>query len=1010
MKTKNTKISFQPQSSVQTDVKPFMLIHPADEGGCGCYRLIWPTTALLAKKKVRALVSNKLLPEENLKNFRAEICILQRQYYGFQIESMRMYRKHIPYMIYELDDILDRVPGWSIHAHQMPTNVSAMMKQAFGIVDRVTTTTPVLAEQFHRISKSVDVHVVPNYLPQMWKNLQPYQPKGKIRIGWAGALAHKQDLALLYPIMEHFGDRVEWMFMGLNPEKIPPNVKVMFHPGVVLKDYPDAVNSLNLDIGVIPLEHNILNRCKSGIRVMELGINGCAIVATDLEPYQGFKNIIRVKNDPAKWIEALESYVQDRDLAKKHGALLRQEILSEHMLEDHLDVVLKGWNANTYQPIPDRTTKDVTIVIPVQKNADLTEKCLSSVVKSLPQNKVPTKLVVVQDSAEYDVIKVVEKYKEHLSKVVNHSVIKGFSNSINDGIKESTGDVLILNSDCVVNSDWVDRLYGGMYALPQFASVTPMGTDDSYVSVQLPETTPEQLDEVAKKELAGRLTDIGTPVGFCMMMRREAIQEIGLFDANAYPRIYGEENDWGNTALLYGWKHGYVPGVVVGHLGNVTIPSEENKKLRQMGLVRVMNRYPFYEKLIQTIESLPVRQFKSELEMSVQASNKPSVVMVSHRAGGGVETYLQIVGSKIIEEGWDTYAIRPTPQNPQLFTFTKGGKDLKYPEILSSTDGSGLANFIKILKKIDCRLIVVNTLVTYPYWMDKFLMAAHKETSIPYDVIIHDQFYWCPQLMMGLKNVQPNMLGKFCNSQSLNQCAGCVRNGSMFGFVDVEEWRTKYGKFLDGARQIHTTSSIFMNFALKYLPISENWDYSKFRIHDHPEKSFTFNQLQGPNVAILGHNILPEKGAVILAKLAGLMPETRFVVFGNLPTPVQLPNVVHKGRYNNIDELKPKLEAERCSAALLLSTVPEVHMYTLSDALRCGLWPLVFDLGMQGERVKNLRIGTVFSTEYMYDENKFSELSDLIRIKIKAINEIPLIDEKVNAVKYNIVSDYFNVK
>ena len=43
--------------------------------------------------------------------------------------------------------------------------------------------------------------------------------------------------------------------------------------------------------------------------------------------------------------------------------------------------------------------------------------------------------------------------------------------------------------------------------------------------------------------------------GFCMYVRRKALQQVGLFDDVAFPRGYCEENDWCQRAIAHGWCH-----------------------------------------------------------------------------------------------------------------------------------------------------------------------------------------------------------------------------------------------------------------------------------------------------------------------------------------------------------------------------------------------------------------------------------------------------------------------
>ena len=321
---------------------PFVLCHPADKGGCAYYRIIWPGTALIGSGYMNGLMSDRLLTRHEAQICRPNMVITQRQYYDFQLETLDDYKKSGTYIIYELDDILTRVPEWSPHFKDFPKDIKQRLQRAFGSVNKIVTSTPKLKEQLLQLSGRTPVQVLPNYLPPIWKTLEPYKPENKkFRIGWAGALAHEMDLEILKPVMAYFKDTVQWVFMGLTPTNMPEGCDVEKVNGVPLEIYAQSVQKLNLNLAVVPLEYNMLNRCKSGIRVMELGIFGCPMITTDLEPYRPFKSITRVPNDTDKWIAAIEEHLTaGSDQCIERGRAVREEVINNHMLMDHLPEVM----------------------------------------------------------------------------------------------------------------------------------------------------------------------------------------------------------------------------------------------------------------------------------------------------------------------------------------------------------------------------------------------------------------------------------------------------------------------------------------------------------------------------------------------------------------------------------------------------------------------------------------------------------------------------------------------
>lgn len=100
--------------------------------------------------------------------------------------------------------------------------------------------------------------------------------------------------------------------------------------------------SLALDLAVAPLEDVPFNHAKSHLRILEYGILGYPVIATDITPYRGAFPIIRA-NRFKDWVDAIREHVSDRDELARRGDALREHITENWMLEDHLDQWLKAW-------------------------------------------------------------------------------------------------------------------------------------------------------------------------------------------------------------------------------------------------------------------------------------------------------------------------------------------------------------------------------------------------------------------------------------------------------------------------------------------------------------------------------------------------------------------------------------------------------------------------------------------------------------------------------------------
>jgi hypothetical protein len=187
-----------------------------------------------------------------------------------------------------------------------------------------------------------DIRVVPNYLERSrWGNLQPpKKERRKPRVGWAGAQQHQGDLEFILPVVEATANEVDWIFMGLCPPKLRYHVAEV-HNAVAFDEYPTGLAALDLDLAIAPLELNRFNSAKSNLRLLEYGAVSYPVIATDVLPYRNAP-VTRVPNNPKAWIDAIRSHIHDLDATRTAGEQLREWVLSNWMLDQHLDEWMKA--------------------------------------------------------------------------------------------------------------------------------------------------------------------------------------------------------------------------------------------------------------------------------------------------------------------------------------------------------------------------------------------------------------------------------------------------------------------------------------------------------------------------------------------------------------------------------------------------------------------------------------------------------------------------------------------
>lgn len=243
----------------------------------------------------------------------------------------------------------------------------------------------------------------------------------------------------------------------------------------------------------------------------------------------------------------------------------------------------------------------VDILVPVYDGYDETLECLQSVLRNRSLNRTAHRLVVLDDATPNPALrKALQALAaageiEHVERPAN----LGFIRNVNRGMAMSPErDVVWLNADTRVHGDWLDRLRTVAYSANDIASVTPFTNNGelmsfplSRVSQPMPSAEQQaQLDDLARKT-ASPAIEIETGCGFCLYVKRSAIDVVGYLDEVHLVRGYGEETDWCLRARALGWRHMGAPGVFVAHQGGISFGDEKALRVAHNNAI-LKRRYP----------------------------------------------------------------------------------------------------------------------------------------------------------------------------------------------------------------------------------------------------------------------------------------------------------------------------------------------------------------------------------------------------------------------------------
>jgi N-acetylglucosaminyl-diphospho-decaprenol L-rhamnosyltransferase len=230
--------------------------------------------------------------------------------------------------------------------------------------------------------------------------------------------------------------------------------------------------------------------------------------------------------------------------------------------------------------------RDLSIVIVSWNVKDLLRVCLQSALRAteLSGGAAITYEVIVIDNASKDgSVDMIRQDFPSVRVMANEENV-GFTRGNNQGIVASEGRyVLLLNPDTEVLGAAFEEMVGHMEQYPDVGALGPKllypdgGTQSSrrrfpHLRTAFVESTFLQpwfsaSDILNRYYVLDRgddeVQEVDWLVGACLMMRRDAIEDVGLLDERFF--MYSEELDWCYRAKQKGWKVVYLPTAEVIH-------------------------------------------------------------------------------------------------------------------------------------------------------------------------------------------------------------------------------------------------------------------------------------------------------------------------------------------------------------------------------------------------------------------------------------------------------------
>lgn len=627
---------------------------------------------------------------------------------------------------------------------------------------------------------------------------------------------------------------------------------------------------------------------------------------------------------------------------------------------------------------------DVTILVPVFNNAEHVRRCIESVLANTHMPR--AQLLLIDDgSTDAATVALLARYAP-LPKVtvLTNPENLGFTRTVNRGLIHAAGrDVVLLNSDTIVGPRWLEALALVAYGNRTIATATALS--DSAGAFSTPKSPVSDTHAIMPVHDAARLSSraatdeayfVPTGNGFCMYMRRDAIDDVGLLDEVNFPRGYGEENDWCMRAGERGWQHAVAMHSYVHHVNAVSFGSDAKQLLRDEAKATIERLHPDYSVQVKrffggdnrlSVQRQVMADAVEKLRKKVTTPPRPRVLFVVSTLSGGTpltnEDLMRGV-SHLYQPLLLTCDSRELKlfdcSGPQMMELARHRlhEDVPFVPHTSGDYDRALAGW---LVRFSIELVHVRHIA----WHSLGLVQVAQRQCIPVVYSFHDFYTMCPSV--NLTNgkdawaedgvTSPHIVSRLWDTpiRDLPSVQG-VLEGDAEAFLAL--WKRRMNAMLADCDSFVTTSPVVKEILSKNLPVLRQ-RAADFQIIPHGRDFERFLPTgAGPRAGeplrvVLVGNITDTKGLGTVLELMQLDTEglIELHTLGSSPAALQAARGVHHGPYPR-QQLLNRLEAIAPDVGLIPTICPETYCHTLTECWAAGLPVVGSNLGALGERIE----------------------------------------------------------
>lgn len=296
----------------------------------------------------------------------------------------------------------------------------------------------------------------------------------------------------------------------------------------------------------------------------------------------------------------------------------------------------------------------------------------------------PYEIILVDDGSDAPTKEYLEYYSDITGcQLVRHEQSWGYTRSANDGLRRAKSDyVVLLNSDTIVTSKWIEKMLEVFLKYPDTGIVGPLSNSATYQNIphlhdfETGKWIKNTLPDGFNVELMNYTIEMNSkedyPIvpalnGFCTMISRNVINEIGFLDEEHFPIGYGEEVDYCLRTRCAGFQLRVADNTYIFHEKSKSFGDTKKKTLSKQATPYLTEVYgEMYTSIGKELESNEVLMrirncYNTNVSKTIRSvgkilGKKIGFVLLTRGGNGGANSVCQeVIGMRKL--GADAYVI-----------------------------------------------------------------------------------------------------------------------------------------------------------------------------------------------------------------------------------------------------------------------------------------------------------------------------------------------------------------